>query len=331
VPLIEIVTEPDLESPSEAREFLGRLKRALEYLEVSDCNMEEGSLRVDANISVRRPGQGLGTKTEVKNMNSFSNVERAVVFEISRQQSIRGRGDDVVHQTLLWDASRGEARPMRGKEESHDYRYFPDPDLPPLEIASSWIDEIRETVPEMPWLRSGRFRSDFGLSSEHAEQLTATREIADYFEAVVASGAQPAEAASWVMGDVLAAVHAERTSLTDFPIDARRLGGLLALVRSGQISRPSARQVFATMLRTADSPEVIVEREGLLQVRDSSALEGWVDEVLSGSSAEIARYRAGETKLIGFFVGQVMKRSAGKADPKQVTEMTKRKLDNAGS
>src|SRR5690606_21960276 len=205
-------TEPDLHSPADARAFLVRLKQALEYLEVSDCNMEEGSLRVDANVSVRRPGEGLGTKTEVKNMNSFSNVERALVFEIGRQTGLRERGEPVVHETLLWDAQRGEARPMRSKEESHDYRYFPDPDLPVLEIAPEWLAEIRSALPEMPWTRSARFQREYSLGEEHAEQLTASRIVADYFEAVVGAGAAPPEAASWVMGEVLAAVNNLRTT-----------------------------------------------------------------------------------------------------------------------
>src|SRR5690606_9375385 len=286
VPLIEIVTEPDVRSPREAREFLNRLKRALEYLEVSDCNMEEGSLRVDANVSVRRPGEGLGTKTEVKNMNSFSNVERALVYEIDRKCRLRERGEPVVHETLLWDAAKGEARPMRSKEESHDYRYFPDPDLPPVEIAADWLEAIRESVPEMPWTRAARFEESFALSAEHATQLTATREVADYFEAIVAAGSDPADAASWVMGEVLAAVNNARTTLADFPVRPPALAELLALVRSGRISRPIARQVFATTLESGRSPAAIVEEQGLAQVTDARTLEGWVDQAIDAAPGE---------------------------------------------
>jgi aspartyl-tRNA(Asn)/glutamyl-tRNA(Gln) amidotransferase subunit B len=326
VPLVEIVTEPDVRTPSEAREFLGKLKRALEYLEVSDCNMEEGSLRVDANISVRRPGEPLGTKTEVKNMNSFSNVERALVYEISRQQRLRDAGELVTHETLLWDANKGEARSMRSKEESHDYRYFPDPDLPVMEIEGSWLEEIRSSLPEMPWIRSARFVESYGLSLEHADQLTASREIADYFEGVISAGAAPAEAASWIMGEVLATVNQEKGSIADFAVAPAALGELIGLVSSGKISRPIARQVFGTMISSGRSAAEIVESEGLAQVRDASAIEGWVDEVLGSSTGEVERYRGGDKKLMGFFVGQVMKRSGGKADPKQVSDLVRQRL-----
>jgi aspartyl-tRNA(Asn)/glutamyl-tRNA(Gln) amidotransferase subunit B len=326
VPLIEIVTEPDLRSPADARSFLVRLKQALEYLEVSDCNMEEGSLRVDANVSVRLPGDDLGTKTEVKNMNSFGNVERALVFEIDRQRALRGRGDAVVHETLLWDAGRGEARPMRSKEESHDYRYFPDPDLPVVEIPGEWLTEIAASVPEMPWSRASRFESAFGLARPHAEQLTASREIADYYEELVAAGAPPPDAASWVMGEVLAAANTNRVGLSAFRLRPPALAGLLGLLRSGEISRPIARQVFAMMIESGRPASEIVAEQGLSQVRDLSALEAWVDEALASNGGAIERFRGGETKLMGFFVGQVMKLSGGSADPKEVSALLRKKL-----
>jgi aspartyl-tRNA(Asn)/glutamyl-tRNA(Gln) amidotransferase subunit B len=272
------------------------------------------------------PGEDLGPKTEVKNMNSFSNVERALVYEIARQRDLRERGEPVVHQTLLWDAARGEARPMRSKEESHDYRYFPDPDLPVVEIAPAWLDEIATTVPEMPWLRADRLRRDMGLSAEHVEQLTASREIADYFERTLEAGADPAEAASWIMGEVLAAVNTRRTAISEFPLVPGRLAELLALLRSGQISRSIARQVFVTLLDDPRSPAEIVEAEGLVQVRDESALLGWVDQVIASSAEEVERFRAGDQKLMGFFVGQVMKLSRGKADPKEVSSLLRQKL-----
>jgi aspartyl-tRNA(Asn)/glutamyl-tRNA(Gln) amidotransferase subunit B len=326
VPLIEIVTEPDVPSPAAARAFLVRLRQALEYLDVSDCNMEEGSLRVDANVSIRLPGEGLGTKTEVKNMNSFSNVERALNFEIDRQRRLRARGERVVHETLLWDANRGEARPMRGKEESHDYRYFPDPDLPPVEISDGWLEEIGQSVPEMPWLRAARFEREYGLSVEHAEQLTASRELAGYYEAVTAAGAQPTEAASWVMGEVLATAKAGDHDLANFPIRPDAIAGLLALVRDGTISRPIARQVFGTMIESGRSAAEIVADQGLAQVRDATTLEAWVDEVLALHADEVQRFRGGEAKLMGFFVGAVMKKSSGKADPKEVSAMLRARL-----
>jgi len=327
VPLIEIVTEPDLSSPADARSFLLRLRQALEYLEVSDCNMEEGSLRVDANVSVRGPGEGLGTKTEVKNMNSFSNVQKALEFEIDRQTLLRERGQAIVHETLLWDAHRGEARPMRSKEESHDYRYFPDPDLPVLEIPDSWLQEIGAALPEMPWSRAARLESDHRLGRAHAEQLTATRELADYFEEVVTRGATPSDAASWVMGEVLASANASRTPLTSFPVRPASLADLLDLVRAGEISRPIARQVFGVMTETGREPRSIVDEQGLAQVRDHSAIEGWVDQVIQGNSDAVARFRAGEVKLMGFFVGQVMKLSAGRGDPKEVSALVQSRLE----
>lgn len=326
VPLIEIVTEPDLHSPVDARAFLVRLRQALEYLDVSDCNMEEGSLRVDANVSIRAPGEGLGTKTELKNMNSFSNVERALNFEIERQRRLREAGESVVHETLLWDAGRGEARPMRSKEESHDYRYFPDPDLPVLEIGKDWIAEIEESVPEMPWQRAARFESSYQLSTAHAEQLTATRDIADYYEEVVAAGAQPADAASWVMGEVSAAAKEDGGSLAAFSVRPAALADLLEIQRSGEISRPIARQVFAEMVETSAPARKIVDERGLAQIRDQSAIEAWVDEVIAGNADAVERFRGGESKLMGFFVGQVMKLSRGSADPKEVSAMLARKL-----
>ncbi len=326
VPLIEIVTEPDVQSPSEARDFLGRLRQALEYLDVSDCNMEEGSLRVDANVSVRRPGDPLGTKTEVKNMNSFSNVERALEFEIARQRALVSSGEPVVHETLLWDAARGEARPMRSKEESHDYRYFPDPDLPVVEIPADWLNEIATTVPEMPWARASRFEASFGLARAHAEQLTATRELADYYERVVAAGAPPADAASWTMGDVLAAARNARVEISGLRVTPDLLAGLIEILRSGRISRPIARQVFAEMVETGRPATTIVDEQGLAQVSDTGALEAWVDEAVTGNADAVDRFRAGEAKLMGFFVGQVMKLSGGKADPKETAALLRKRL-----
>lgn len=326
VPLIEIVTEPDLRSAEDAREFLTRLKRALEYLEVSDCNMEEGSLRVDANISIRRPGEALGTKTEVKNMNSFSNVERAILFEIARQRELRAAGTPIVQETLLWDANRGEARPMRSKEGDVDYRYLTDPDLPPLEISPEWLEQIGESVPEMPWIRADRFRTEYELSGEHADQLTASRALAGYFEALVAAGAAVPDAASWIMGELSGALNQQRIDIADFPLGPAALAELLGLVAQGVISRPIARNVFATMLDKGGSASSIVEQEGLAQVQDSSVLEGWVDQALAGAADEVARFRAGDRKLMGFFVGQVMKLSAGKADPKGVAELLRARL-----
>jgi aspartyl-tRNA(Asn)/glutamyl-tRNA(Gln) amidotransferase subunit B len=325
-PLVEIVTEPDIRSPAEARAFLVQLKRALEYLEVSDCNMEEGSLRVDANVSIRLSGEGLGPKTEVKNMNSFSNVERAIHFEIGRQIKLREQGSPVEHQTMLWDAGRGEARPMRSKEESHDYRYFPEPDLPPLRLDAAKIGELRDALPEMPWVRQARFEREHRLSAKHAELLTASRPLADYYEAVVGAGVESQEAANWVMGEVLAAVNSGSGTIEDFAIRPAPLAELLGLLASETITRPVARQVFARMAQTGKLARVIVDEEGLAQVRDDDALARWVDEVVASSPGEVERFRAGDAKLMGFFVGKVMKLSGGKADPKQVNALVRERL-----
>jgi aspartyl-tRNA(Asn)/glutamyl-tRNA(Gln) amidotransferase subunit B len=325
-PLVEIVTEPDIRSPAQARTFLVRLKRALEYLEVSDCNMEEGSLRVDANVSIRLPGEDLGPKTEVKNMNSFSNVERAIQFELGRQIALRQAGEPIEHQTMLWDAARNEARPMRSKEESHDYRYFPEPDLPPLQIALETIEELRSALPEMPWTRQARFQEQYDLSPQHAELLTATQPLADYFEEVTRYASEPREGANWVMGEVLSAVNAQACSIADFPVRPAGLGELLGLLADGTISRPVARQVFFGMVKSGRSAAAIVREEGLTQVKDEGALQGWVLTAIQNNPQEADRFRGGDSKLMGFFVGQVMKLSGGKADPKQVNAMVRAKL-----
>ena len=322
VPLIEIVTEPDISSPEQARAFLTRLKQALEYLDVSDCNMEEGSLRVDANVSIRRVGDTrLGTKTEIKNMNSFSNVEQALRFEIERQVQVLGAGGVVEHQTLLWDAGRGEARTMRSKEESRDYRYFPEPDLPPLEVSAGWLENARAELPELPWARGARFQAAYGISAGHAEVLTSTRELADYYEQVLDAGAEPQEAANWIMGDVLAALKGTSGSISDFRIRPAALAALLGLLAEGVISRPIARQVFTRMMEAEKSPAQIVEEEGWLQVSDENAIQAWVAEVMDAYPDDVERFRAGGSKLMGFFVGQVMRRSGGKADPRRVAAL----------
>ncbi len=327
VPLIEIVTEPDLKSPAHARAFLTRLKQLLEYLEVSDCDMEKGSLRVDANVSVRPAGSDrLGTKTEVKNMNSFANVERALNFEIERQSRVLDAGGKVEAQTLLWDAARGEARPMRSKEESHDYRYFSEPDLPPLVLERAEIEAIRGVLPELPDARERRFREQYGLPAYDAGVLTATREVADYFEAVAAAAGDAKAASNWVMTEVLAWLNQRQCAITDFPVPPEHIAQLIGLVADGTVSSTLGRQVFTRMVETGKPPATIVEEEGLAQVRDTGQLEAWVDEVIAAHPAEAERYRAGEQKLIGFFMGQVMRKSGGKADPRQATEIIRRKL-----
>jgi aspartyl-tRNA(Asn)/glutamyl-tRNA(Gln) amidotransferase subunit B len=319
VPLAEIVTEPDLRTPEEARALLVRLRQALQYLEVSDCNMEEGSLRVDANVSLRAPGRAPGPRTEVKNLNSFANVERALRFEIRRQARLGGEGKPVEGCTLLWDAGLGEARPLRTKEQLHDYRYLPEPDLPPLQLGAAWLEEMRRGLPEMPWDRADRLRRDHGLPGAHAEQLSATRELADYFEAVVAEGAAPREAASWVMGEVLATLNAAGGTLRD-AVPPRSLARLLAPLAAGQISRAVARRLFSEMMRTGAAPDGLLAGEELSRVSDPETIRGWVRQALAEHPAEAERLRAGETRLHAFFVGQVMRRSGDRADPQRVRE-----------
>jgi len=326
-PLIELVSEPDLRTPGEARAYLQQVKRVLEYLDVSDCNMEEGSLRVDANVSIRPIGATeLGTKTEVKNMNSFSGVEKAIGVEIRRQVDLVSSGGEVAHATLLWDEVRGDVRPMRAKEESHDYRYFPEPDLPPLVVSESWRERVRADLPELPAPRRDRFEAEYGLPRYDAEVLTASRTLADYFEAVAGGAGDPKQASNWIMGPLLGILKEAGVALEEERIPPGALVDLLSRVESGEISQNVGKQVLRTMVETGRSAGDIVEAEGLGQVRDVDLLEGWVDRVLSDHPGEVARYRDGEKRLQGFFMGEVMKASRGKADPGQVARLLARKL-----
>ncbi len=327
VPLVEIVSEPDLTSPGRARAYLDALKRLVRYLDVSDCNMEEGSLRVDANVSVRPEGSPeLGTKTELKNLNSFSGVERGLELELERQKALVGRGGRVEHQTMLYDEAAGEVRPMRAKEESHDYRYFPDPDLPPLVVPAARVERIREGLPERPRARERRFRVEYDLPAYDADVLTMEREVADYFEGVVERAPDPKTASNWIMGPVLRAVKERGLDLAEPPVTPDDLGELIALVEEGTISQNTGKDVFERMLETGRGAAEIVEEEGLTQVSDEGRLRGWIEEVVEAHPGEVERYRDGEDRLLGFFVGQVMKRSAGKADPKEVNRLLREAL-----
>jgi aspartyl-tRNA(Asn)/glutamyl-tRNA(Gln) amidotransferase subunit B len=322
-PLAEIVSEPDMRSPAEARAYLTVLKQLLLYAGVSDCDMEKGSLRVDANVSIRPAGSTtLGTKTEVKNMNSFANVERALEAERTRQMALLDAGGRVEQMTMLFNAATGEVRPMRSKEESHDYRYFPDPDLPPLVLAPAWIEHQQAGLPELPEQKRARLTSAFGLSAYDSGVLVAERAIADYFEAVVAEGADGKSAANWIMTDAMRGYN----ETGKFAVAPARLAALIALVRENVVSLQAAKRSFAELLVGDETPRVIADRLGLVQVGDVDALGRWVDEVLAANPGEVARYRGGETKLIGFFVGQVMKKSQGKADPKGVQPVLQEKL-----
>jgi aspartyl-tRNA(Asn)/glutamyl-tRNA(Gln) amidotransferase subunit B len=325
-PLIEIVSEPDLRTPEEARRYLTALKRILEYLEVSDCNMEEGSLRVDANLSVRRPGAALGTKQEVKNMNSFAAVERALQQLRDRQIAVLERGGTV--ELTTFTARLGDLKEMRVKEESHDYRYFPEPDLPPLDLASYRIDlaDERRHLPELPRERQQRFEGAYQLSSYDAGVLTATRALADYYEAVVAAGAPPKDAANWVMGSALADLNEHKAGLR---VEPKRLAALIGIVGEQKVSHQAGKRVFAEMTTTPGSPLEIAQRLGLVQVGDADQLAAWVSGVLESHPAEARRFREGEEKLLAFFTGQVMKASRGKADPKRVQEILRERLKKA--
>jgi aspartyl-tRNA(Asn)/glutamyl-tRNA(Gln) amidotransferase subunit B len=345
VPLIEIVSEPDIRTSADAGAYLRILKQILQYLDVSDVSMEEGSLRVDANISVRPPGQAkLGTKTEVKNMNSFSAVERALEAEFERQCALLDSGGRVEQQTLLWDGARETVRPSRTKEGSHDYRYFPEPDLRPLMLDEKWVGDARNHLPELPEARKMRLIQQYGipaaamtgtgsmaipvpsiagtgLSPAEVEQLTATPALAEYFEAVARASGDGKAAYNWVMGEVLAVLHASGGDITHFRVRPADLAQLLNLVRDGTISHTAAKRVFALMVETGKQPAQVAADEGLLQVGDEDAIATWVDEVLREHPEEATRYLAGEKKLQGVLVGFVMKKSKGRADPKRVNQL----------
>ena len=321
-PLAEIVSGPDLRSPAEARAYLVTLRQLLVYAGVSECSMEKGSLRVDANLSVRRPGEPLGVKTEVKNMNSFANVERALEAERARQIGLLESGERVTQVTLTFNAATGEVKPLRSKEDAHDYRYFPDPDLPPLVLESAWITSTRAALPELPAARRNRYATAMGLPDYDVGVLTAEPAVAAYFEATVAAGVEPKTAANWVMGEVLSGWNDTGV----FAVSPERLAQVVAMVESGTVSLQAAKRIYGELVTADADPAALATRLGLVQVRDEDALAGWVDEVVSAHPDEVARFRAGEAKLIGFFVGQVMKRSGGKADPKAIQPILKERL-----
>lgn len=321
-PLIEIVSEPEIHSAADAISYLRRLKQILEYTEVSDANMEEGSLRVDVNISIRLIGQvTLGTKTEVKNLNSFSSAERAIEVELARQQRLLERGERIEQQTLLYDEKRNEVRAARSKEGSHDYRYFPEPDLPPLVLSNTFIAAQRERLPELPAAKRARFAQQYALSTADIEQLIADQRLASHFEVVTRHCADARRVANWLLGPVLAAVKATGRHPADHPVEPVRLGALIQLELEDQISNTAARQIFTIMEQDAAAPLDIANREGLLKISDDTALLAWIDEVFADAPVEAARFIAGERKLQGVLVGQVMKKSKGAADPKKVNQL----------
>ena len=326
-PLVEIVTEPDLRTPGDVRAFLGTLKHTLEYVDVSDCNMEEGSLRADANISIRRRGvEQFGTKTEIKNVNSFSGIERALTIEIARQIEVLEEGGTIHQQSLLWDDHTGEVRPMRSKEESHDYRYFPEPDLPPLRISKADIDAAGRALPELPRARRARFETDYSLPAYNAEILTQSAATADYFERVVGAGAAAKSASNWVMGALQALMNERGDDARTVPVRPASLAQLISLVKDGTVSDSAAKKVLGFMAEEGGDAIQIVEAKGLVQVRDAGRLSEWVDSVMEDNLDEVARYRGGERAVLGFLVGQVMRRSQGQADPRRVNELLAERL-----
>jgi len=329
VPLIEIVSEPDIATPREAHDYLSRLKQILLYLGVSDCNMEEGSLRCDANVSLRpEDSERLGTKTELKNLNSFRFVEKALMHEIRRQQEILESGESVQQQTLSWDSANNTVVLMRTKEESDDYRYFPEPDLIPLRIGADWIERIKGTVPELPAPKKERFVRQYGLTDQNAEVLTASRELADYYEETVSGGADHTKACNWILGEVLGVLNERKIVITEFPVRPANLTGLLKLLDGGTISGKIAKNVFQEMIDTGESAGAIVKRRGLEQITDDDTIVREVETVLKNSEDEVRAYLGGKTKIMGFFVGQVMKATRGKANPSLVNKILKEKLDS---
>jgi aspartyl-tRNA(Asn)/glutamyl-tRNA(Gln) amidotransferase subunit B len=330
VPLLEIVTEPDIRTPREAAVFMRKLRTILRYLGICDGNMEQGSLRCDANVSVRPEGsEGFGTKTEIKNINSFRFVEKALEYEINRQIKLISQGESVVQETRLWDSSAGKTYSMRSKEEAHDYRYFPEPDLVPLEIPREWVDEIKGRLPELPDEKKTRFIKEYSLPEYDAEVLTEERTVAEWFEEAVRLGGNPKKVSNWMMTELLRLLNEHEKEITDIPLTPSHLVKILDLIEKGTISGTIGKKVFSEVFLTGKDPEVVVKEKGLLQITDTSELEKMVDEVLKNNSKEVERYKKGETKLLGFFVGQVMKASRGKANPKIVNELLKQKLSES--
>ena len=325
VGLMEIVSEPDLRSPEEAGAYVRKLRAILRYLGTCDGNMEEGSMRADVNVSVRKHGEAYRTRCEVKNVNSVRFVMQAIEVEAKRQIAVWEAGETVVQETRLFDPGRGETRSMRSKEDAHDYRYFPDPDLLPLVLDEAWVAQLRESLPELPDAKRARFTSDYGLSPYDAAVLVSERAIADYFEAV-AKGRDAKQAANWITGDLFGLLNRTNSSIETSPISAAALGKLLDLIGDATISGKIAKQVFDIMAETGDDPAAIVEARGLRQVTDTSAIEAAVDTVLAANAAKIADYKAGNEKLFGFFVGQVMRAMAGKGNPALVNEVLKARL-----
>ncbi|MDA0987291.1 MAG: Asp-tRNA(Asn)/Glu-tRNA(Gln) amidotransferase subunit GatB [Bacteroidetes bacterium] len=335
VPLIEIVSEPEMRSSKEAFKYLSAIKQIVTYLGICDGNMEEGSLRCDANVSVRKIGENnFRTKTEVKNMNSFRNVERALEFEIERQINLYEKGESVIHQTLLWDANKNVAIPMRSKEDAHDYRYFPDPDLVKVEVDEKWINEIKKTIPELPSKKLKRFITEFSLPKYDSEVLTTERDVAEYFEETIKNlNLKNPEtfklASNWIMTELLRVIKEEKVSIRLLKVLPINLAELIDAISNGKISGKIAKDIFAEMLLRGEKPDVIINKKGLIQLSDESEIEKIITKILDENPEVVVKFREGKKQLIGFFVGEVMKLTSGKANPKIVNQILLKKLNNA--
>ena len=328
VPLIEIVSEPDIRSAEEAGAYLRQLRSIVRYLEICDGNLEEGSFRCDANVSIRAAGeQELGTRTELKNLNSFKHVEKALQYEIGRQKETLLDGSQVVQETRLWNPEKGRTFSMRGKEEAHDYRYFPDPDLLPLVIDSDWIRQVKGSLPELPDQKKERFMTQYDLPAYDAGLLTSDRELADYFESCVEQFTHPKQVSNWIMGSLLGLLNAADKTIAESPISPGNLAKLLALIEAGTISGKIAKSVFEEMAQSGKPPGRIVEEKGLTQITDTDAIDAVIAGVIANNPKEVEAYQNGKTKLMGFFVGQVMRETRGKANPKLVNDILKQKLE----
>jgi aspartyl-tRNA(Asn)/glutamyl-tRNA(Gln) amidotransferase subunit B len=330
VPLIEIVSEPDMRSPEEAAEYLRRLRDILVYLEVCDGNMEEGSFRCDANVSLRPIGtEPFGTRTELKNMNSFRNVQRALEYEIKRQQYILESGGEVIQETRLWDDAQGQTHSMRGKEEAHDYRYFPDPDLVPILISNEWVEEVRKTLPELQLEKQDRFVAQYGIPVYDASVLTTTRALADFYEETVRLCGKPKIAGNWVMGDLLRYLNEEKRDIKVGPVSPHHVAEMINLIEDGTISGKIAKEVFEEMYKSSKKPADIVREKDLTQITDEGAVVKAIEEAMVKNPTQLAEYRAGKEKLFAFFVGQVMKVTKGKANPQLVNDLLKKMLSGS--
>ena len=327
VPLIEIVGEPDIRSPEEAAEYLRRLHEILVYLEICDGNMEEGSFRCDANVSIRPKGQKeFGTRTELKNMNSFRNVQRALEYEVKRQQYLVENGEKIIQETRLWDDAQGATNPMRSKEEAHDYRYFPDPDLVPVMVDEAWVSQIRLGMPELPQAKRERFVNEYQIPAYDAGVLTADKALAEYYEEVVKLCGKPKMVSNWVMGDVLKFLNEDKRGIRECPISARSLADMIILIEEGTISGKIAKEVITDMYETGKTPQNIIKEKSLVQITDEGELVKTVTAIIAANPKQLADYRGGKEKLFGFFVGQVMKATQGKANPQLVNDLLKKML-----